>query len=91
MAKKRTVFRVIGIIKAKEVLPLIEEVSKYAFGEKTKRLILAPRKQDNGKPVTEVKYMRLQVDFTDLQRARKCHYAVKGMFVEDHSDFLHLL
>ena len=91
MAAKKKVFRIIGNIRTEDVLSVVQEISPYAFGEKTNRLLITPRKQDKGKPADKVKFQYIQIDFTDLQRARKCHYAVKHLLVKDSSDFLQLL
>lgn len=88
MAKK-TVFRVIGIIKAEETMPVMLKVADYAPSKDTIRLMMGLRIQDRKKkiPYEKCALRRIQIDFRNEEAAIKCREALKPLFVEDKSDF----
>ena len=88
MAKKK-VFRVIGIIKAEETMPVMLKVADHAPSKDTIRLMMGLRIQDRKKkiPYEECALRRIQIDFRNEEAARECREALKPFLVKDSSDF----
>ena len=88
MAKK-TVFRVIGIIKADDVTPALLTVADYAPSKDAIRFSMGLRIQDKKKNLSyeECALRRLQIDFRNEDAAKECREALKPLFTEDKSDF----
>lgn len=86
MAKK-TVFRVIGIIKVEDALSVISAASPYLQGGTYNRFMMGARKQDKELGAEELTVQRIQFDFKNVDSARDCRENLKKFFVEDKSDF----
>lgn len=78
---KRSIYRVIGVISAKNRDIVLKTITPYLIDYK--RVTISPLKQDFDKK--SPKQLRLQVDFYKQLDAEKCRQVIFPFFLEDKS------
>lgn len=90
MAKKK-VFRVVGIVRSKDLHLVLGIMSDFYLPDVCTRYCAGYLKSDKKKCTKRPKQtplrQRVQLNFTDKEKAEECREQLASWFIEDKSDF----